>query len=149
MGKLNLQIRLCFSESFATQISQAFSKLVATVDPFPEDPFMVSTLDPFNVDDNKKLFYSRVDSQVIVELINNILTNAEYSKLMLKKNMFNFQDDTTGNKRIDGQCLLKLLFDRIDSYVAVGVEVALSEATKLHPYQNNVDAMLMDMEEPY
>ena len=149
MGKLNLLIRLCFSESFATQISQAFSKLVATVDPFPVDPFMVSTLDPANVDDNKKLFYSRVDSQVIVELINNIFTNAEYSKLMLKNNMFNFQDDTTGNKRIDGQCLLKLLFDRIDSYVVVGVVVVLSETTKLNPYQNDVDAILTDMEEPY
>ena len=72
------------------------------------------TLDPANAEDNKKLLYSRVDSQVFTELIKNILTETEYSKLMLKKNMFTFQDDTTSNKRIDGPCLLKVLFDLID-----------------------------------
>ena len=85
------------------------------------------------------------------ELIKNILTDAKYSKLMLKNNMFTFQDDTTGNKIIDGPCLLKLLFDRIDPNFVVGVEVLCRklEATKLHPYQNYVYAMLTDMEESY
>ena len=96
-----------------------FSNPVATVDPLPADPFTVTTLEPTNVDANKKLFYSWVDSQVVSELIKNILTNAEYSKLMLKKNMFTFQDDTTGNKIIDVQCLLKLLFYCIDKNVVV------------------------------
>ena len=128
-----------------------FRKPVATVDPLPEAPFTVMTLDPANVDDDKKLIYSRVDSQLFAELIKNILTDAEYSKLMLKKNMFTFQDDTTGNKIIDGPCLLKLLFYRINPNVVVGVEILCQkrEATKLHPYQNDVDDMLTDMEESY
>ena len=117
----------------------------------PVAPFTVTTLDPANVDANKKLFYYWVDSQVFAELIKNILTDAEFSKLMLKNNMFTFQDDTTGKKMIDGPCLLKLLFDRIDPNVVVGVEVLYQklEATKLHPYQNDVDAMLKDMKEFY
>ena len=62
--------------------------------------------------------------------------------------MFTFQDYTTGNNRIDGPCLLKLLFDCIDPNVVVGVEVLRQklEATKLHPYKNDVDAMLTGME---
>ena len=85
---------------------------------------------------------------MVAELIKNIFTNAEYSNLMLKKNMFTFQDDTTVKKRIDSPCLLKLLFERIDKNVVVGVEVLSQklEGTKLYPYQNDVDAMLTDME---
>ena len=104
------------------------------VDPFPAALFTVTTLDLANVDADKKLFYSWVDSQVVAELVKNILTDAEYSKLMLKKNMFTFQDDTTSNKRIDGPCLLKVLFDLIDPNIVVGVEVLRKrlEATKFH-----------------
>ena len=90
-------------------------------------------------------------SQVVVELIKNILTDAEYSQLMLKNNMFTFQDDTTVNERTDGPFLIKLLFDRIDTHVVVWVKALRQnlKATKLHPYQDDVDAMLTDMEECY
>ena len=126
-----------------------FSNPVAIVDPLPAAPFTVTTLDPANVDANKKLFYYQVDSQVVAELIKNVLTDAEYSKLMLKNIMFTFQDDTTGNEKIDRLCLLKLLFDHINPNVVVGVKVIYQnlKVTKLHPYQNNVDAVLTDMEE--
>ena len=62
--------------------------------------------------------------------------------------MFTFQDDTTGNEIIDGPCLLKLLFDCMDPNVVVVVKVLREKlrATKLHPYQNYVDAMLTDTE---
>ena len=131
------------------EVHKHFSKPVATVDNLPAAPLTVTTLHPANVDDKKKLFYSQVNSQVVAELINNILTDAEYSKLMLKKNMFTFQDDTTNNRIIDGPCLLKLLFDRIDPNIVVGVEVLCQnlEAIKLRRYQNDVDTMLTDMEE--
>ena len=42
-----------------------FSDPVATDDPLPTVPFMVTTLDPANENDQKKLIYSRVDSQVV------------------------------------------------------------------------------------
>ena len=61
-----------------------FINLVSTVDLLTTAPFTVKTLDPENVDADKKLFYSRVDSQVVAELIKNMLTDAEHSKLMLK-----------------------------------------------------------------
>ena len=125
-----------------------FSNPVAADDHFPAAPFVVTTLDPANDDNNNKLFYSWVYSQFVAELIKNILTDAEYSNLMLKNNMFTYQDYTTGNEIIDGPCLLKLLFYIIDPNVFVGVEVLCQnlKATKLHPYQNDVDAMLADME---
>ena len=136
---------------FQRKAHKRFIKPVDTFYPLPADQFTVTTLDPSNFKDDKKLFYSRVYSQVVAELIKNILTEAEYSKLMLKKNMFNFHDDTTGNERIDGPCLLKLFFDIINPNVVVGVKVLLQklEATKLHLYQNNVDDILTDMEEYY
>ena len=105
---------------FQQEAHKRFSNPVATVYLLPAAPFMVTDLDPSNADANKKLFYSWVDSHLVSELIKNILTDAEYSKLMLKNNMFTFQDDTTKNKRMDGLCLLKLLFDCIDPNV-VGV----------------------------
>ena len=124
-----------------------FSKTVATVDPLPVALFTVTSLDLSNVEKYKKLFYSRVDSQVVAELINNIFTDDEYSKLMLKIIYFTFQDSTTGNKRIDGPFLLKLLFDIIDPNVVVVVKFLCQklEATKLHPYQNDVNDMLTDI----
>ena len=105
------------------KVHKRFSNPVDTVDPLPVDPFMVTTLDLANVDANKKLFYSWVDSQVVAELIKNILTDVEYSNMMLKRNMFTFQDDSTRNEKNDGPCLLKLLFDRIDPHIVVGVGV--------------------------
>ena len=97
----------------------------------------MTNLDPCNVDDDKKIFYSQVDSQLVAELINHLLTNAEYSKLMLKNNMFTFQDDTTDNKIIDGPLLLKLLFDRINPKVFLGVGVIRQKpkAKKINPHQ--------------
>ena len=108
-------------------------------------------LDPANSQDDKKTFYSRVDSQVVTELIKNILNDTDYSKLILKRSMFTFEDDSTGIGLIDGPCLAKLLMDRVDPNVVVGVEVLRQklENVKLHPFKNNVDLMLMDMEENY
>ena len=70
----------------------------------------MTQIDPANNPGHKELFYSRVDSQVVAELIKNILTDAEYAKLMLKRSIFMFEDDTTGIDLIDGPCLLNLLW---------------------------------------
>ena len=93
----------------------------------------------------------RVDSQVVAELIKYVLTDAEYAKLMLKRSIFTFEDDTTGIDLIDGPCLLKLLMDRVDPNIGIGIEVlcAKLESVKLHSFVNNIDAMLTDMEENY
>ena len=93
----------------------------------------------------------RVDLQDVTELIKNILTDAEYAKLMLKRSIFTFEDDTTGIDLIDGPCLLKLLMYRVNTNIFIGIEVlcAKLESVKLHSFGNNVDAMLTDMEENY
>ena len=111
----------------------------------------MTQLDPANDTAHKELFYSRVDLQVVVELIKNILTDAEYAKLMLKRSIFTFEDDTTGIDLIDGPCLLKLLMDHVDPNIVIGIEVlrAKLESVKLHSFGNNIDAMLTDMEEYY
>ena len=63
--------------------------------------------------------------------------------------MFTFQNDTTSNEIIDGPFLLKLLIDCINPNIVVGIEVLCQKLkdTKIHPYQNDVNAMLMDMKE--
>ena len=62
-----------------------------------------------------------------------------------------FEDDTTGINLIDGPCLLKLLMDRVDPNIIIGIEVLCAEleSVKLHSFGNNVDGMLTDMEENY
>ena len=61
-----------------------YSTEIVKGDALPLTPLKVTQLDPANDPDHKELFYSRVDSQVFAELIKNILTDTEYSKLMLK-----------------------------------------------------------------
>ena len=92
------------------------------------------TLDTANVDSDKKLYYSRVDSQVVAELIKNVLTDTEYSRLILKRICLLFRMIPT-KKRIDGLCLLELIFDRIDPNVVIGVKALRQklEATQFHP----------------
>ena len=79
-----------------------YSTAIAEGDALPPTPFKVTRLDPTKYPAHKELFYSRVDSQVVAELIKNILTDAEYSKLMLKRSIFTFEDDMTGINLIDG-----------------------------------------------
>ena len=114
-------------------------------------PTKVTQLDPANNPNNKELFYLRVDLQVFTELIKNILTDAEYAKLMLKRSIFTFEEDTTGVYLIDGPCLLKLLMDHVNPNIVIGIKVlcAKLESVKLHSFGNNVDAMLTDMEDNY
>ena len=120
-------------------------------DTLPPTTFKVTQLDLSKNPGHNELFYSRVDSQVVAELIKKILTDAEYAKLMLKRSLFTFEDDTTGIDLMDGPCLLKLLMDRVDPNIVIGIKVlcAKLESVKFHSFGNNVDAMPTDMEENY
>ena len=82
-----------------------YSNVIVEGDVLLTTPFKVTQLDPANNPDHKELFYLRVDSKVVAELIKNILTDAEYAKLMLKRSIFTFEGDTTGINLIDGPCL--------------------------------------------
>ena len=71
-------------DRFQQEAHKRYSTAIAEGDALPPTPFKVTQLDPANDPAHKELFYSRVDSQVVAELIKNILTDAEYAKLMLK-----------------------------------------------------------------
>ena len=64
-----------------------YSTEIVEGDALPPTSFKVTQLDPANNPAHKELFYSRVDSQVVAELIKNILTDSEYAKLMLKSSI--------------------------------------------------------------
>ena len=65
--------------------------------------------------------------------------------------IFTFEDDTIGIDLIDGPCLLKLLMDRVDPNIVIGIKVLREnlESVKLQSFGNNVDAVLTDMEDNY
>ena len=134
-------------DSLQREAHKRYSTSIAEGDALPPTPFKLTQIDPANDPAHKELFYSRVDSQVVAELIKNILTDAEYAKLVLKRSIFTFEEDTTGIDLIDGPCLLKLLMDRVDPNIVIGIKVlcAKLESVKLHSFGNNVDAMLTDM----
>ena len=55
---------------------KSYSTEIVEGDALPPTPFKVTQLDTANGPAYKELFYSRVDSQVVAELIKNILTDA-------------------------------------------------------------------------
>ena len=83
-------------DSLQREAHKRYSTAIAEGDALPTTPLKVTQLDPSKDTAQKELFYSRVDSKVVAELIKNILTDAEYAKLMLKRSIFTFEDDTTG-----------------------------------------------------
>ena len=122
-GNLLTQYSSIEMERLQREAHKRYSNEIAEGDELPLTPFVVTALDPANNNDDKAKFYSRVDSQVVADLIKNVLTNADYAKLMLKKSISTFEDDATGIDFIDDPCLLKLLMDRVDLNIVVGIEV--------------------------
>jgi len=128
----------------------SFGTSIPDGDPIPPAPFQERVLDPANNADDEATFYERVHSLVLTELIKNSLVEEEYAKLTLRKKEFAFYD-SRGYENIDGACLLKAIYDKIDPNVIVGVELLRTkiEQTKLHQFKNNVDDMLTSIEESY
>ena len=69
----------------------------------------------------------------------------------MKRSIFTFEYDTTVIDLIDVPCLLKLLMERVDPNIVIGIKVlcAKLESVKLLSFRNNVDDMLKDMEDNY
>ena len=116
----------------------------------PSGPWTSRELDPANVPDDKVTFFSRVHSNVIVELLKNTLTSTGFSKIVQgKRDQITFTCPETGNEKIDGPCLLYLLFDRVDPSLVVSMETLREqiETAKLHQFKGNVDELLTHIEE--
>ena len=127
-----------------------FGNPIPDGDPIPAAPFQERALDPASVPADETVFYQRVHSLVVTELIKNTFVEEEYAKLTLRKKEFAFYD-ARGYENIDGACLLKAIFDKIDPNVIVGVDLLRQkiEQTKLLQFKNNVDDMLTSIEESY
>ena len=151
MGKLTSWIRIYFDEYSATRSPLAFYRSGWYIQSFACSSVYGDDYWPSQCWQQQQDILFLDPFIICHRTYQEYLTDAEYSKLMLKKNIFTFQDDTTRNELIDGPCLLSLFFDFINPNVVVGVEVLCQklQATKFHPYQNDVDAMFTDMEQSF
>ena len=127
-----------------------FGNFIPNGDSIPPAPFQERVLDPANNAADEATFYDRVHSLVLTELIKNSVAEEEYAKLTLRKKEFTFYD-SKGYENIDGACLIKAIFDKVDPNVIVGVDLLRTkiEQTKLHQFKNNVDDMATSIEDSH
>ena len=128
-----------------------FSTAVDRADPIPTAPFIARELKPATVDDDKKAFYKRVNSQVVAEWLHNTLNDEGYSDILRQQELFSFVDSATGIVKFDGPTMLKIVLDTIDPSVVVGVEVHRKrlEDIRLHEFGNDVTKMCSEIERVY
>jgi len=127
-----------------------FGEPIAPGDPIPEPPFQLKELDPASNDEHKKLFYRRVDSNVVVANIQNCLTPSGYEDLLLQKDKFTFSN-ASGELEYDSAVMLLLICQKLDPSTVVGYDMLIEElrSMKLGDYNNDVDKMLTAMEQKY
>ncbi len=128
-----------------------FSAILLPTDPIPASPFTSRSIDPANVDGDKKVFYDRVNASVLAKLIENTLTTIGFQDLLLQKDMFTFTDSATGEVHFDGPTMLKIILTQIDPDTIVGMDTlkAQLESMKLHEHGNDVAKMLTSMQSIY
>ena len=103
--------------------NKRFGIAIAQGNPIPAPPFTKRDLNPANNDADKPLFYERVDSHVVAEWLKNILDTQSFAKILLEQNKFTFADQATGVQSFDGVILLKIVLDKLDPSVVVGIEL--------------------------
>ena len=125
-----------------------FGNAINEADPVPDSPWAKTDLTPATDDAHKKIFYKRVDSNVVAEIIKGILTPKGWEDLMLEKRKFTFTHATSGVETYDGPCMLKVLLEEIDPTTSVNIELHRTaiEQAKLHDHDNNVTEMIKDIE---
>ena len=128
-----------------------FNIPIAQADPIPAAPFTARTLAPATVDLDKPIFYSQVECSVINMIIKNGISSSGYGDLLLQKDKFAFQDNATGQLKLDGPTMVFLIFQKIDPNTVVGMDSVLKrmENVKLGDFSNDVDQMLSEMETSY
>jgi len=97
---------------------------------------------------DKKIFFSRVRSQIINKFIRSHFSDATIHNLELHCSKFEWTD-SLGNMMEDEATMLKLLFDEIKPTVKTGVKefrtiITTATASK---YKENVADMLNDMQQ--
>ena len=139
----SITIEMCQCRAFTR-----YSTPLGEHDPIPARPWMEAPIDPANIAGDKDRFYDRVNGNVVVELVKNILTPKGWNDLMLQQEKFSFYN-SMGEKSYDGPTLLKVVIEEIDPTASVNIELHRQaiEGAKLHQYKGNVVEMLKDIEQ--
>ena len=116
----------------------------------PKGPFLATTLDPGNNAVHQQMFYNVVNNNVAVKVIENTLTVAGYEQLLRKSNMFSYVN-SIGEIEFHAGTMYYLVYDKIDPTTDVRMECHLAaiQGARLNAYENDVDAMLTDIEYHY
>ena len=109
-------------EIFQRGAHARFGNALAGGDTIPAQPWISVALDPANNNADKDKFYTRVNANVVVEIVKNFLTPNGWDYLMLQQHKFAFTD-TTGITIYDGQTMLKVLLEEIDPTASVNVKL--------------------------
>ncbi len=125
-----------------------FATALAPGDEIPAPPHTAWDIDPANDNNDKKTFYSRVNSLVVATSIKNCLSVTGWDDLMQRKDSFSFLDSSTGELHYDGPVMLKIILEKIDPDTLVGMETLRTklETAKLLDFGNDVDKALTYME---
>ena len=118
----------------------------------PQGPYVMQQLDPENSMADRATFYKQVDANVVHQLMVNSITATGYSNVIQgHEDEISYTCPVTGSIVVDGPSLLHLIWQKVDPSLTVNVETlrAKIESTKLHTYENNVDAMLTEIEDTY
>ena len=93
----------------------------------------MKTLDPGNNSDEKRHFYKRFHSSVVMHLIKKILLVTGYNDLLFQQEKFAFYNNTIGEMAFDGATMIYLIFMKTDPSTVVGIDSVLKniETTKL------------------
>ena len=115
-------------------------------------PHEIRQFDPENDLADRAAFYKQVDVNVVHRFLVNSITVTGYSNVIQgHEDEISFTCPVTCSIVVDGPCLLHLICQKIDPSLTVNVETvrAKIEFTRLHGHENNVDAMLTEIEDTY
>ena len=106
--------------------------------PIPSHPWISVTLDPANNVGQKDMLYSMVNANVVIKIIENILTPKGWDTLMLQQHKFAFSG-LTEKEIYDGLTMLKVFLEEVDPIASVNLELHRHaiEGSKLQDYKGN------------
>ena len=98
----------------------------------PPTTCLLPDLDPANNADDKRKFFMRVRSQMIVQALEGILVPESWIQLMIQKKVF-IQYTSTGNEYLDGVIMVKVLIDYCNPDTKVSIHILRTKISKTKP----------------
>ena len=111
----------------------------------------MKTLDPGNNSGEKRHFYKRFHSSVVMHLIKKILLVTGYNDLLFQQEKFAFYNNAIGDMEFDGANMIYLIFMKTDPSTVVGFDYVLKnlDTTNIGDHPNCVNTILTIMEGHY